>query len=141
LTNAEDSTPLHLSALIGNLEATKALGERGAPLNNSDNDGETPLFLAARCGTEIGTDINIHDIKSNTALHHAAIVMSKITGLVCWMDSKLKHGCLTLVPVMCYKYVGSITVLPAEIVYDRLTSLRQWYDTPGTLGDVGRNSY
>jgi len=72
LTNAEDSTPLHLSALIGNLEATKALSERGAPLNNSD-DGETPLFLAVRCGTEICTDINIHDIKSNTALHHAAI--------------------------------------------------------------------
>jgi hypothetical protein len=42
---------------------------------------------------------------------------------------------------MCYKYVGSITVLPAEIGYDRLTYLRQWYDTPGTLGDVGRNSY
>ena len=79
LTNAGDSTPLHLSALIGNLEATKALSERGAPLNNPDNDGETPLFLAARCGkievfrylTEIGADNNIHDINSNTALHHA----------------------------------------------------------------------
>jgi ankyrin repeat protein len=50
LTNAEDSTPLHLLALIGNLEATKALCERGVPLNNADKDGETPLFLAARCG-------------------------------------------------------------------------------------------
>jgi hypothetical protein len=31
--------------------------------------------------------------------------------------------------------------LPSEIGYDRLTLLRQWYDTPGTLADVGRNSY
>jgi hypothetical protein len=67
--------------------------------------------------------------------------MSKITGLICWMDSKLKFGCLTHVQVMCYKYVGSITVLPAEIRYDKLTYLRQWYDTPGTLSNVGRNSY
>jgi hypothetical protein len=26
-------------------------------------------------------------------------IMSKLTGLVCWMDSKLKLGCLTLAPV------------------------------------------
>jgi hypothetical protein len=68
-------------------------------------------------------------------------VISKITGLVCWMDLKLKLGCLTLVPVKFSKYVGSAIVLPAEIGYDRLTYLRQWYDTPGTLSDVGRNSY
>jgi hypothetical protein len=41
-------------------------------------------------------------------------VMSKITGLVCWMDSKLKLGCLTLVPVKCYKFVGSTIVLPVR---------------------------
>ena len=84
LTNAEDSTLLHLSALIGNLETTKALCERGAPLNNADKNGENPLFLGARCGkidvfrylTEIGADINICDINSNTALHHVAIMGS-----------------------------------------------------------------
>jgi hypothetical protein len=48
-------------------------------------------------------------------------VMSKITGLVCWMDSKLKLGCLMLVPVKCYKYVGSTIVLLAEFRYDKLT--------------------
>lgn len=32
LTNAEDSMPLHFSALIGGLEATKALCKIGAPL-------------------------------------------------------------------------------------------------------------
>jgi ankyrin repeat protein len=31
LTNAEDFTPLHLTSLIGNLEATKALCKSGAP--------------------------------------------------------------------------------------------------------------
>ena len=36
LTNAEKSMQLHLSALIGNLEATKALVERGAPLNSAN---------------------------------------------------------------------------------------------------------
>ena len=83
LTNTEDSKPLHLSALIGNLE-TKVLRKRGAPLNNADKDGETPLFLAVRCGkievfryvTETGADINSLDINSNTALHHAAIMGS-----------------------------------------------------------------
>jgi ankyrin repeat protein len=44
LTNAEDSTPLHLSAVTGNLEAVKARIERGAPLNNANKDGATPLL-------------------------------------------------------------------------------------------------
>jgi hypothetical protein len=71
------------------------------------------------------SDVNIcvpnYDEKKVRITLQCACVMSKITGLVCWMDSKLKLDCLTLVPVMCYKYVGSITVLPAEIGYDRLT--------------------
>jgi len=83
LTNAENST-LHLSALIRNLEVMEALCERGAPLNNADKDGETPLFLAARCGktevfhylTDVATDINIRDVNSNIALHHAAFMGS-----------------------------------------------------------------
>jgi ankyrin repeat protein len=49
LTNVEDCTPLHFSALNVNLEATKALVERGAPLNNINKLGDTPLFLAACC--------------------------------------------------------------------------------------------
>jgi hypothetical protein len=67
--------------------------------------------------------------------------MSKITRLVCCMDSKLKLGCLTLVPVKCHKYVGYTIVLPVEFRYDKLTYLRQWYVTPGTLSNIGRNSY
>jgi ankyrin repeat protein len=43
-TNAEDSTLLHLSAIIGNLEAMKAHVERGAPLNNTNKDGATQLL-------------------------------------------------------------------------------------------------
>jgi len=53
-------------------------------LNNADKNGETPLFLGARCGkievfhylTEIGADINIRDINSNSTLHHAAVMGS-----------------------------------------------------------------
>jgi ankyrin repeat protein len=44
LTNAEDSTPLHLSAVTDNLEAMKAHVERGASLNNTDKDGATLLL-------------------------------------------------------------------------------------------------
>ena len=44
LTNTEDSTLLHLSAVTGNLEAMKAHVERGASLNNANKDGRTPLL-------------------------------------------------------------------------------------------------
>jgi ankyrin repeat protein len=33
VTNTEDSTPLHIAAQFGNLEATKTLVERGAAIN------------------------------------------------------------------------------------------------------------
>jgi ankyrin repeat protein len=53
----------------GNLEATKALVERGAALNKTDKNGDTPLLLAATHGkleifrylTEKQADINIRD--------------------------------------------------------------------------------
>ena len=44
LTNAEDSTLLHLSTVTGNLEAMKAHVERGAPLHNANKYGATPLL-------------------------------------------------------------------------------------------------
>jgi ankyrin repeat protein len=52
VTNAEDSTPLHFSALNGNLEARKTLVERRALLNKANKNGDTLLRLAARNGTE-----------------------------------------------------------------------------------------
>jgi len=69
LTNAEDSTPLHLSALNGNLEATKFLVGRGAALNKTNKSGYTPLMMAETygksevylCISEICADINIRD--------------------------------------------------------------------------------
>jgi ankyrin repeat protein len=84
LTNAKYDTQRHVSALIGNLEATKPLVETVAPLKNEKKIGETPLLLAAKHGkleafryfTEIGADINIPNAKGNTALHHAAITGS-----------------------------------------------------------------
>jgi len=44
LTNTEDSTLLHLSAVTGNLEAMTAHVKRGASLNNANKDGPTPLL-------------------------------------------------------------------------------------------------
>jgi ankyrin repeat protein len=44
LTNAEDSTLLHLKAVTDNLEAMKAHVGRGAPLNNANKDGATLLL-------------------------------------------------------------------------------------------------
>jgi ankyrin repeat protein len=75
LTNAIDDTPLHLSTLNGNLEATKTLVERG------NKYVLTPLLLAANYGklevfrylTEIGADINIRPDNGLTSLHLAAV--------------------------------------------------------------------
>jgi ankyrin repeat protein len=50
LRNADDSTALHLSAAKGNLEATKALVERGAAMNNTNLFYVTPLMCAASNG-------------------------------------------------------------------------------------------
>jgi ankyrin repeat protein len=44
LTNADDYMPLHFSASKSNLEAMRGLVETGAPLSNTNKDGETPLL-------------------------------------------------------------------------------------------------
>jgi ankyrin repeat protein len=72
MTNADDYTPLHISAAKGNLEATKVLVERGADLNKANKYGNTPLIVAALTGklevcrylTENGADINIRDVRA-----------------------------------------------------------------------------
>jgi len=69
LDQHKESTPLHISAHYGPLEATKALVERGAAINNTDENGDSALMVAVVFGkseifrylTEIGADINIHD--------------------------------------------------------------------------------
>ena len=50
LTNAEDSTPLHVSASQSNLEATKALVERSASLTSTNTYGATALLMAVNNG-------------------------------------------------------------------------------------------
>jgi ankyrin repeat protein len=80
LSDTDDSTPLHVSVQFGNLEATKALFERGASINNTNKHGVTPLMLGAYNGklemfhylTDIGTNsitvlylaISIRDLQS-----------------------------------------------------------------------------
>jgi ankyrin repeat protein len=50
LANPTGSTPLHLSAQEGYLEATKALVKTGAALNGRDEFGDTLLLLASNPG-------------------------------------------------------------------------------------------
>ena len=50
LKNANESTPLHFSVDNGHLDATKALVERGASINNTNKYGDTPLMRAAYKG-------------------------------------------------------------------------------------------
>jgi len=47
LTDTDDSTPLHTSAQLGHLEATKILVEVVAALNYTNIGGNTSLMLAA----------------------------------------------------------------------------------------------
>ena len=68
LTNTNDSTPLHLSAQFGHIDATKTLVESGADINKTDCDGNTPLMVAANNGkfnilftSKIGANTNMHD--------------------------------------------------------------------------------
>jgi ankyrin repeat protein len=80
LSKADDFTPLHVSALYGNLEATKTFVESGAVLDKANEDCFAPMILAAfTCKleilcylTEIDNDMNIRDVSRNTALHFAA---------------------------------------------------------------------
>ena len=80
------STPLHLLARSGHLEATQTFVERGAPVYNANNHGCTPLVLAAGYGyldlfryfTLISADINNRDADGNTALHSAAISVNVV---------------------------------------------------------------
>ena len=50
LKNANESTPLHFSVDNGHLDATKALVERGASINNTKINGATALMVAAQSG-------------------------------------------------------------------------------------------
>jgi ankyrin repeat protein len=69
LTNTNGSTPLHISAEFGHLEATKSLVERGASFVRVNKYVDTPLNLTSRKSeldvcrffTEIGDDITIRN--------------------------------------------------------------------------------
>jgi len=92
LTKVSDSIPLRFSAYYGNVEATKALVERGASLNNANKFGATPLLLEARydkievfhCLTELGADINISDTR-------LTLLFTMILFWILWKLSRFKH--------------------------------------------------
>lgn len=78
--NIEWATPLHYAVMNGDLETLKQLLDAGENPYLPDNNGVTPLYLAALYGhTEIfnelltNTDINFQDEYGNTQLHLAAL--------------------------------------------------------------------
>jgi ankyrin repeat protein len=50
VTNSNDATPLHVSAEIGNLDATEPLVETGVAIINTNVDGDTPPIEGAYKG-------------------------------------------------------------------------------------------
>ena len=79
LTNTYGHTPLHVSAKCSNLEAMKTFVERGADFNNANENGGTAQLQTAikntteafRYLTQVGADINMRNVYSNTALRNA----------------------------------------------------------------------
>ena len=47
MTDTDDSTPLHVSAEFGHMEATQILVEEDAAIDNDNKYGVTPLMLGA----------------------------------------------------------------------------------------------
>ena len=72
LTDTDDSTPLHVYAEFGHLEATQILVEEDAAINNTNKYGFTPLMLGAYNGKlEIFHYLKEIGAKSITVLHLA----------------------------------------------------------------------
>jgi ankyrin repeat protein len=69
--NDKKSTPLHLAAAGGQLEAVKTLVALGAPLNARDRDGKTPLHFAFQNG---------HEQVAKYLLQHAADITLTMNG-------------------------------------------------------------
>lgn len=74
-----DKNPLHVAALIGNIEMVKALVERGVDVNEKSEDGKTAAHYATIGGnfdvlkflTEHGVDVNVVDRYNLRAIHYA----------------------------------------------------------------------
>ena len=76
---AGGKTALSWAAIRGDLEMTEALLEAGADVNLADDDGNTPLILAASAGPELvrkligaGSEVNRANRQGETALTLAA---------------------------------------------------------------------
>ncbi|KTC66646.1 Ankyrin repeat protein [Legionella adelaidensis] len=94
LTDGLKRIPLHYAARYGDEKFIEACIPFTTDINTTDNEGKTPLLLAAEAGNmatvkalmERGADASILDVNENTILHLS--IKSENAGLVEWV---LKH--------------------------------------------------
>jgi hypothetical protein len=104
--DADGNTVLHLAAYKGNAEAVRALLEKGALVNRTNNSGQTPLMLTIRgeidrYGTGImqvvplllaaGADVNIRDNENHTADHYLDVLEYNAAGIQGMVVDALKQ--------------------------------------------------
>jgi len=79
--NAQQLTPLHIAARVGDVTSLKVLLKNGANINEVDYENRTPLYFSVysghhECVQEILTikDVNLHIVRKGgwTHLHEAA---------------------------------------------------------------------
>lgn len=80
------STPLHVALRMGDLRISKLLVESGAPLNQKDGYGETPLALSLKFAPELfvlmlqqrtSKNLSAIDSKGQNLLHHIVAARSE----------------------------------------------------------------
>ena len=90
----EGKTPFHLAATSGSVDTVRVLLEHGANVVAEDNEGRTPLHLAAISGSETvhillehGANVAVEDNEGRTPLHLA----TSSWGVETWR-ALLEHG-------------------------------------------------
>ncbi|XP_069971723.1 ribosome-binding protein 1 [Penaeus vannamei] len=98
--DSEGSTPLHIAASLGDVDATRALLEAGAKTEAKDGFGDTPLHTATRAGSvgvvklllDKRADIHAKDHEDKTAAEVAASLgKTEVLGLLYDASQPLLH--------------------------------------------------
>ena len=88
---------MHTAAVFGHLEAVQALVQAGADVNARNNDGASPLLVAAFfCRTEIvqhllahGADKLAKDNAGKTALNSVSVPFDQVKGVYDFLQAVL----------------------------------------------------